>query len=284
MRQYLDLLADVMTNGTLKFQRGRTADGQDLRTRAVFGRQVRFDLRDGFPLVTTKKIHFRYIVEELLWFLDGSTNNNDLRARGVTIWDEWAHPETGELGPIYGKQWRRWEGPQGQVDQIAKLIECIHAVKADPRSGAGRRLILTAWNPADMPTVAPGADYTPAPPACHTMSQYDVTEGRLSCQLYQRSADLFLGVPYNIACYATLTHLLAQVTGLEVGEFIHTFGDAHIYENHFDQVREQLSREPRPLPRLILDPRITSLEGLTSNLFRLEGYNPHPAILGAVAV
>jgi len=276
MHAYIDLLDEVLEAGITKLQRGRTADGQDLRTRALFGRQIRFDLNDGFPLVTTKRVSFTFIIEELLWFISGSSNNNDLLARGVTIWDEWADPTTGDLGPIYGKQWRHWEGPQGEVDQLANLVKGIHEVKKDPRASVGRRLILTAWNPADMPTKAP--------PACHTMSQFDVTEGRLSCQMYQRSADLFLGVPYNIACYAALTQLLAKVTGLKVGEFVHTFGDVHIYENHFKQVELQISRAPKPLPKLYIDDDVTSLDNLVSSQFELRGYDPHPPIKGDVAI
>lgn len=290
MHQYLKLLGEILERGRPKEQRAVTADGKPLRTLSLFGLQARYDLRDGFPLVTTKKVKFDLIKEELLWFLSGSTSNRELNARGVTIWDEWADPKTGELGPIYGKQWRRWETPDGKtIDQIARLVQNIREVAQNPRHPAGRRLLLTAWNPADI-------ERTRGPSACHTLVQFDVTEGRLSCQLYQRSADMFLGVPFNIASYALLTHLLAKVTDLEVGEFIHTFGDAHLYENHLPQVREQLSRTPYPLPRLILDDRIREAtiwkqpapEGtsgdLASEWIHLEGYRSHPFLRGEVAI
>jgi thymidylate synthase len=278
MRTYLNLLADVLAHGTLKEQRAVTLDGVPLRTRAVFGRQCRYNLSEGFPLVTTKRIPFRLIVAELLWFLSGSTNNRDLQARGCTIWNEWADPETGELGPIYGRQWRRWPTADDEtVDQIALLVQNIKAVRDNPRHSAGRRLILTAWNPGEMHLCS-------GPMACHTFSQYDVTEGKLTCQLYQRSADLFLGVPFNIACYALLTHLLAEVAGLDVGEFIHTFGDAHIYENHFDQVREQISRSPLPLPKLRFTRRLTSIDDVKPEDIVLQDYVSHPTLKGEVAV
>jgi thymidylate synthase len=228
-------------------------------------------------LVTTKTVPFRQVVVELLWFLSGSTNVDYLKRHNVKIWDQWAD-EDGELGPIYGKQWRAWEGGDGQkVDQVAELLRGIEQVKADPTASAARRLILTAWNPADL-----GKIYGPS--GCHTLCQFSMNNGRLSCQLYQRSADLFLGVPWNIASYALLTHLIAKVTGLEASEFIHTFGDAHIYENHLDQVAEQLTREPYPLPTLQIDDSVTSLEGLSPEQFRLVGYRHHARLSGEVAV
>jgi thymidylate synthase len=279
MRQYLELLRTVLDEGHWKHQRAKLAGTTaSLKTRALFGLQTRYDLNAGFPLVTTKRVPFRLIREELLWFLSGSTNNRDLNARGVTIWDEWADRETGELGPIYGRQWRRWECVGGGTfDQVRTLVNNLRALIADPEHSCGRRLILTAWNPPDIPR-------TRGPSACHTLAQFDVTEGRLSCQLYQRSADLFLGVPFNVACYALLTHLLAKVTGLGVGEFVHTFGDAHVYENHLPQVREQLTREPKPLPRLVLDDAIRDIDGIQSEQIRLEGYESHPPLKGEVAV
>lgn len=232
MRQYLDLLDHVLTHGT---DRGdRTGTG----TRAVFGHQMRFDLGAGFPLLTTKKLHTRSIIHELLWFVRGDTNIRYLQENGVSIWDEWAD-ENGDLGPVYGKQWRRWQGPDGQtIDQLSDLIQMI---RTTPES---RRLMLSAWNPVDVPNMAL--------PPCHCLFQFFVADGRLSCQLYQRSADIFLGVPFNIASYALLTHMIAAVTGLEPGDFVHTFGDAHLYANHFDQAREQLARTPGPLPQLMI--------------------------------
>ena len=243
---------------------------------SIFGRQIRFDLGAGFPLVTTKRMPWMAIVHELLWFLSGSTNVGYLRQNKVTIWDEWAG-SSGELGPVYGKQWRRWEGPQGTVDQVAKVIEGIHKVIANPNASEARRLIVTAWNPADMPDPK-------VPTGCHTLVQFNVTEGRLSSQLYQRSADMFLGVPFNIASYALFTHLLAKLTGLDVGEFIHTFGDAHIYDNHLAAVDEQLRREPFPLPRLEIDGPIASIDGLSADQFRLIDYKCHSRLQGEVAV
>ncbi len=277
MRQYLDLLKDVRDHGTRKPTRAvLPSTGRKIHALSVFGRQIRFDLIDGFPLVTTKKVPFGAVVHELIWFLRGSTNIAYLKEHGVTIWDAWAD-EAGELGPVYGKQWRSWQTPDGRsIDQIALLVEGIKSVKADPAASVGRRLIISAWNPSEIAEMAL--------PPCHTMFQFNVTEGRLSCQLYQRSADLFLGVPFNIASYALLTHLVAKVTGLQVGEFVHTFGDAHIYENHLDQVHEQLTREPYPLPELQLDPSITDLGKISRDQVKLLGYRSHPALKGEVAV
>ncbi|WP_429910971.1 thymidylate synthase [Glycocaulis sp.] len=261
---YLDLLRDVMANGT------PSDDRTGVGTRTVFGRQIRCDLADGFPLLTTKKVHFRSIAIELLWFIKGMTNVKWLQERGVTIWDEWAD-ENGELGPVYGKQWRRWAGPDGQeIDQLADLVAQI---KANP---ASRRLVLSAWNPADVPSMAL--------PPCHTLFQFHVANGRLSLQLYQRSADLFLGVPFNIASYALLLAMVAQATGLKPGEFVHTFGDAHIYSNHVEQVERQLAREARPLPTLKLNPNVTDLFAFEYEDIEIIGYDPHPGISAPVAV
>jgi thymidylate synthase len=277
VRQYLDLLAHVRANGKRKAQRAKLSDGRRPEVLSVFGYQFRLDLNDGFPMATTKKLPWGAIVHELLWFLSGSTNVADLRANKVTIWDEWADAH-GELGPVYGKQWRRWAGADGRsVDQIANLVEGIRKVVADPQASEARRLLLTAWNPGDMPNPR-------VPTGCHTFAQFNVSDNRLSCQMYQRSADLFLGVPFNIASYALLTHLLAKVTGLEIGDYIHTFGDAHIYENHFVQVDEQLQREPRPLPAVELDDAIKSMDGIRFEQIRLKNYNPHPPLRGEVAV
>lgn len=264
MQQYLDLLSHVMENGV---DRGdRTGTG----TRGVFGYQMRFDLSEGFPMVTTKKLHKKSIVHELIWFLAGDTNIKYLQENGVRIWDEWAD-ENGDLGPVYGKQWRRWEGPDGAViDQVDKVIE---AIKNNPHS---RRHIVSAWNPADVDDMAL--------PPCHCLFQFFVADGKLSCQLYQRSADIFLGVPFNIASYALLTHMMAQVCGLEVGDFVHTFGDAHIYSNHFEQVKLQLSREPKPLPRLKLNKDVTSIYDFKYKDVKILGYKAHPHIAGKVAV
>ena len=264
MQQYLDLLSHVMENGT---DRGdRTGTG----TRGVFGYQMRFNLADGFPMVTTKKLHKKSIVHELIWFLAGDTNITYLQENGVRIWDEWAD-DSGDLGPVYGKQWRRWEGPDGAViDQVDKVIE---AIKTNPNS---RRHIVSAWNPADVDDMAL--------PPCHCLFQFHVANGKLSCQLYQRSADIFLGVPFNIASYALLTHMMAQVSGLEVGDFVHTFGDAHIYSNHFEQVKEQLSRAPMPLPRLKLNPDVSSIYDFKYEDVKILGYKAHPHIAGKVAV
>jgi thymidylate synthase len=264
MRQYLDLLREVLEQGTQKSDRTGTG------TRSVFGRQLRFDLAQGFPLVTTKKLHLRSIVHELLWFLRGDTNVGYLRDNGVGIWDEWADDQ-GDLGPVYGKQWRRWAAPDGrEIDQMRWVVDEI------VRNPDSRRLIVSAWNVADLPDMA----LMP----CHALFQFYVADGRLSCQLYQRSADLFLGVPFNIASYALLTHMVAQVTGLRPGEFVHTFGDAHVYSNHFAQAREQLSREPLPLPRLELDPSVTDLFAFRAEHVRIVDYRAHPAIRAAVAV
>ena len=264
MKAYLDLLAEVRHHGTPKGDRTGTG------TRSVFGRQLRFDLAAGFPLVTTKKVYLPAVIHELLWFLRGDTNIAYLREHGVRIWNEWAD-EQGDLGPVYGAQWRSWPTPQGEtIDQLGAIVD---AIRRDPDS---RRLVVSAWNVADLPRMAL------AP--CHCLFQFHVADGRLSCQLYQRSADLFLGVPFNIASYALLTHMVAQVTGLRAGDFVHTFGDAHVYTNHFAAVDEQLSREPRPLPRLVLDPAVTDLFAFTYDHVRVEGYDPHPAIRAPVAV
>ncbi|MDQ6641674.1 MAG: thymidylate synthase [Actinomycetota bacterium] len=268
MQGYLDLLQRILDEGVQK--RDRTGTG----TRSVFGHQMRFDLGAGFPLVSTKKVHTRSIFAELLWFLRGDTNVKWLQDRGVTIWDEWADPD-GDLGPIYGYQWRSWPAPDGRhIDQLALVVDQI---RRDPDS---RRHIVSAWNVADIP------DMALAP--CHTMFQFYVAPsergGRLSCQLYQRSADVFLGVPFNIASYALLTHMVAQVTGLEVGDFVHTLGDAHLYTNHLDQARLQLTREPRPLPTLWLDPSVTTLDAFDLEQIRVDGYDPHPGIRAPIAV
>jgi thymidylate synthase len=279
MQQYLQLLRDVVDNGCDK------ADRTGVGTRSVFGRQVRFDLRAGFPLLTTKRIHTKSVIAELLWFLSGSTNARALNAQGVTIWDEWAAPD-GQLGPIYGAQWRSWPAPGGRViDQISAVLEQI---QQDPDS---RRLLVSAWNPAALPE--PG--HSPSENArngrmalapCHCLFQFYVQDGVLSCQFYQRSADLFLGVPFNIASYALLTHLIAQQTGLEAGELVHTFGDLHLYQNHLtDQiVFEQLRRAPRPLPRLRLQRRPATLFDYRLEDVSFEDYDPHPAIRAPIAV
>ena len=277
MTPYLDLLRDVRNHGVRKPTRAvLRSTGEKIDALAVFGRQIRFDLAEGFPLVTTKRVPFGAIVHELIWFLRGSTNIAYLKEHGVTIWDEWADA-SGELGPVYGRQWRSWPAPGGQsIDQIANLVAGIKAVVADPTASVGRRLIVTAWNPAEIAEMAL--------PPCHTLFQFNVTGQKLSCQLYQRSADLFLGVPFNIASYALLTALVAQVTGLVPGEFIHTFGDAHIYSNHLEQVDIQLAREPLPLPRIQIDPEVSDLAAIWREQIRLVGYQSHPALSGEVAV
>jgi len=264
MRQYLDLLRRVRTEGV------RKADRTGTGTLSVFGHQMRFDLAQGFPLVTTKKLHLKSIVHELIWFLKGDTNTGYLKAHGVSIWDEWAD-ENGDLGPVYGKQWRSWSAPDGHtIDQISEVVDTL---KSDPDS---RRMIVSAWNPADIP------DMALAP--CHCLFQFYVAEGRLSCQLYQRSADVFLGVPFNIASYALLTLMMAQVTGFDLGEFVHTFGDAHLYLNHLEQADLQLTRTPRPLPRLELNPDVKNLFDFEFEDVQLTGYDPHPHIKAQVAV
>lgn len=264
MRQYLDLLARIRHEGLRK--EDRTGTG----TLSIFGAQMRFDLAEGFPLMTTKKLHMKSIVHELLWFLQGSTNVRYLNEHGVTIWDEWAD-ENGELGPVYGSQWRSWPTADGKtVDQIAELVE---GIRRDPDS---RRHIVSAWNVGEIPKMAL--------PPCHCLFQFYVGDGRLSCQLYQRSADVFLGVPFNIASYSLLAMMVAQVTGLEPGEFVHTFGDVHLYLNHIDQADEQLSRSPRVLPRLEINPEVRSLFDFVYEDFKLVGYDPHPAIRAEVAV
>jgi len=264
MRQYLDLMQHVLTHGTKKSDRTGTG------TVSVFGYQMRFNLQDGFPLVTTKKCHMKSITHELLWFLQGDTNIRYLKENGVSIWDEWAD-EQGNLGPVYGKQWRSWATADGRVvDQIAEVVEQI---RKNPDS---RRLIVSAWNVGELDKMAL------AP--CHAFFQFYVADGKLSCQLYQRSADIFLGVPFNIASYALLTLMMAQVCSLEPGDFVHTFGDAHLYSNHMEQTREQLSREPRPLPTMRINPDVKNIFGFKFEDFMLEGYDPHPAIKAPVAI
>lgn len=264
MKAYQDLLRHVMENGVDKSDRTGTG------TRSVFGYQMRFNLNDGFPLVTTKKVHLKSIIYELLWFLKGSTNIGYLNEHKVTIWDEWAN-ENGDLGPVYGAQWRSWKGADGKThDQIAKAIETI---KNNPDS---RRIIVNAWNVGDLSEMA----LTP----CHAMFQFYVANGKLNCQLYQRSADLFLGVPFNIASYAILTAMIAQICDLEVGDFVHTFGDVHIYNNHFDQVKLQLSRDPRPLPTLKINPAVKSIDDFEYEDFEIVNYDPYPGIKAPIAV
>ncbi|MAG57393.1 MAG: thymidylate synthase [Planctomycetes bacterium] len=264
MKQYLDLMRYVRDHGVEKADRTGTG------TRSVFGWQMRFDLQDGFPAVTTKKLHFRSIIHELLWFLQGSTNITYLRENKVRIWDEWAD-ESGELGPVYGSQWRSWPAPDGRhIDQIAGVVQRI---KNDPDS---RRLIVSAWNVAEVDAMAL--------PPCHTMFQFHVAGGRLSCQLYQRSADIFLGVPFNIASYALLTAMIAQVTGLLPGTFVHTLGDAHLYLNHLEQVETQLARDPHPLPELRLDPAVTEIDAFRFEHIEIREYVSHPVIKAPIAV
>lgn len=264
MRQYLELMRHVRERGAVKSDRTGTG------TRSVFGWQMRFDLNDGFPMVTTKKLHLRAIIHELLWFIAGDTNIGYLKANNVSIWDEWAD-ENGDLGPVYGYQWRSWPAPDGgAIDQLANVLRSI---RENPDS---RRHIVSAWNPAEVDQMAL--------PPCHTLFQFYVADGRLSCQLYQRSADIFLGVPFNIASYALLTHMVAQVSGLAVGDFVHTFGDAHLYSNHLEQADEQLTREPLPLPRLELNPDVTDLFAFKFEDFELTGYDPHPHISAPIAV
>ena len=264
MQAYLDLVKHILENGTDKSDRTGTG------TRSVFGYQMRFDLNEGFPMVTTKKLHLKSIIHELLWFLKGETNIQYLKENGVSIWNEWAD-ENGELGPVYGKQWRSWTGADGKThDQIIDLIEQL---KKNPDS---RRLIVSAWNVAELPKMA----LMP----CHTLFQFYVADGKLSCQLYQRSADVFLGVPFNIASYALLTMMVAQVCDLQLGDFVHTFGDVHLYNNHFDQAREQLSRTPFPLPKMKINPEVKNIFGFKFDDFILEGYQSHPAIKAPVAV
>ncbi|RVT45433.1 thymidylate synthase [Rheinheimera sediminis] len=277
MKQYLDLMRHVLEHGHKKSDRTGTG------TISVFGYQMRFDLSAGFPLVTTKKCHLRSIIHELLWFLKGDTNIHYLKENKVSIWDEWA-TEQGDLGPVYGAQWRSWQTPDGRViDQISQLI---HDIKTNPDS---RRLIVSGWNPA----VLPDTQFSPkdnaamgkqALPPCHTLFQFYVHDGKLSCQLYQRSADIFLGVPFNIASYALLTMMVAQVCDLKLGDFVHTFGDAHLYSNHMDQVKEQLSRTPHPLPQMQLNPAIKDIFGFSIDDFELVNYLAHPAIKAPIAI
>ena len=274
MRQYLDLVKHVLENGNEKGDRTGTG------TKSVFGHQMRFDLSEGFPMVTTKKLHLKSIIHELLWFIKGDTNIKYLQDNGVKIWDAWAD-ENGDLGPVYGHQWRNWNSES--IDQLAQVVETL---KNNPNS---RRMMVSAWNPSVLPNTQISfsenvANGKAALPPCHAFFQFYVANGKLSCQLYQRSADVFLGVPFNIASYALLTMMMAQVCGYEAGDFIHTFGDAHIYSNHFEQVELQLTRDPRPLPTMKMNPEIKSIFDFTFEDFELVDYNPHPRIKGAVAV
>jgi thymidylate synthase len=264
MQQYLDLMQRILDEGSSKGDRTGTG------TKSVFGHQMRFDLARGFPALTTKRLHLRSIIHELLWFVRGETSAQSLREAGVTIWDEWADAE-GELGPIYGHQWRSWPDPKGDpIDQLGGVVEEIR------RNPDSRRLIVSAWNVADLPQMAL--------PPCHLLFQFYVAEGRLSCQVYQRSADVFLGVPFNIASYALLTLMVAQVTDLAPGDFVHTLGDAHLYSNHLEQAQRQLARDPRPLPRMKIDPSIKSIDAFRFEHFQLEDYDPHPHIAAPIAV
>ena len=274
MKQYLDLVKHVIETGVQKGDRTGTG------TKSVFGYQMRFDLNEGFPMVTTKKVHLKSIIHELLWFLKGETNIAYLKENGVRIWDEWAD-ENGDLGPVYGYQWRNWNGEE--IDQIMELIETL---KTNPNS---RRMLISAWNPSVLPDTSVSfaenvANNKAALPPCHAFFQFYVADGKLSCQLYQRSADIFLGVPFNIASYALFTMMVAQVCGLGYGDFIHTFGDAHIYNNHIEQLELQLSREPKPLPTMRLNPEVKNIFDFTYDDFTLENYEPHPAIKGQVSV
>ena len=274
MKQYHDLVKHVMETGA--FKQDRTGTG----TKSVFGYQMRFDLSEGFPMVTTKKLHLKSIIYELLWFLKGDTNIDYLKENGVRIWNEWAD-ENGDLGPVYGHQWRNWNSEE--IDQIKQVVE---GLKNNPDS---RRMLVSAWNPSVLPDTSKSftenvANGKAALPPCHAFFQFYVADGKLSCQLYQRSADIFLGVPFNIASYALFTLMMAQVCGFEAGEFIHTFGDAHIYSNHFEQLDLQLSRDPRPLPKMLLNPEVKDIFGFTFDDFTLVDYNPHPHIKGTVAV
>ena len=274
MKQYHDLVNHVLEHGTLKGDRTGTG------TKSIFGYQMRFDLQEGFPMVTTKKLHLKSIIYELLWFLKGETNIGYLQQNGVKIWDEWAD-ENGELGPVYGHQWRNWNSTE--LDQISEVIATL---KTNPNS---RRMLISAWNPSVLPDTsltfaANVANGKVALPPCHAFFQFYVSDGKLSCQLYQRSADIFLGVPFNIASYALLTMMIAQVCDLIPGDFVHTFGDAHIYTNHFDQLKLQLSRDIKPLPKMVLNPAIKNIFDFEFDDFTLEGYDPHPAIKGVVAV
>ena len=264
MQQYLTLLQHIINEGVNKSDRTGTG------TKSCFGYQMRFNLQEGFPLVTTKKLHVKSIIHELLWFIKGETNIKYLTDNGVSIWNEWAD-ENGDLGPVYGKQWRSWEGTDGRV--FDQLTDVINQIRSNPDS---RRIIISAWNVADLPRMA----LMP----CHTLFQFYVANGKLSCQLYQRSGDIFLGVPFNIASYALLTHMVAQACGLGVGDFVHTLGDAHLYSNHYEQAREQLARAPRPLPRLVLNPAVTDLFAFGYDDIAIEGYEPHAAIKAPVAV
>ncbi|MBJ33796.1 MAG: thymidylate synthase [Flavobacteriaceae bacterium] len=274
MQQYLDLVRRARNDGAVKGDRTGTG------TRSVFGHQMRFDLSDGFPLITTKKIHLKSVIHELLWFIKGDTNTSYLTENGVRIWNEWAD-ENGDLGPVYGHQWRNWNS-----ENIDQLKEVIKTLKTNPNS---RRMLISAWNPSVLPDTSKSfsenvANGKAALPPCHAFFQFYVADGKLSCQLYQRSADIFLGVPFNIACYAMLTEMMAQVCDFEPGEFIHTLGDAHIYTNHFDQIELQLSRDPKPLPTLKLNPNITDLFDFKYEDVEVLNYDPHPRIKGAVAV